>query len=407
MKWLARLFSQGGLTNPDKGPQSAGPSSHKTDSGLVLTDERAMGLSAVWSCVRLITETVGGLPLHVYERTPDGRRETEEHYLYDLLKVAPNAFMSPLEFREAMTMQLALWGNSYAAIERDSQGVPISLMPLRSDRVTPIREAGTVTYHYHMQDRDHVFAKESVFHLKGFSVDGLIGLSPLAYARNTMGISASADKFASKSFSANGRPHGYITVDRMLTPDQRNRLSEIYQSASVDDTQTWVFEAGAKYNAISMPPDDMQMLESRQFQLGEIARIFRVPSYLINDTEKSTSWGTGIEQQNLAFLTYTLQPYLSRWESTVSNALMDRTARRRYFVSHNVEGLLRADSAARATFYATAAQNGWMSRNEIRKKENLPPVDGGDELTVQVNLTPVDELPGIANGNEAPSDTGM
>lgn len=148
----------------------------------------------------------------------------------------------------------------------------------------------------------------------------------------------------------------------------------------------------------------MQMLESRQFQLSDIARFFRVPSHMINDGSQATSWGSGIEQLNLGFLTYTLRPYLTRWETAVNTSLMDRQQRRRYFVEHNVEGLLRADSAARANFYATALQNGWMSRAEVRKKENLPAKDGTDELTVQVNMTPIDQLPGLNDGNEAITD---
>lgn len=405
MGWLSKLFGGGALSNPPVGAQSSGPTTNTTDSGLVLSDERAMSLSAVWSCVRLITETVGSLPISVYERTATGRDKVEEHYLHDLLRVSPNALMNPLEFREAMTMALTLWGNAYAKIERDAKGIPTSLTPLRPDLVTPVREVGTVTYHYHSNGIEYIFAKESILHLKGFSLDGIVGLSPLAYARHTMGISASADKFASKSFQGSGRYRGFISVDRLLTPEQRKGLETMYGTASADESKTWVFEAGAKFNQTSMSPDDMQMLQSRSFQLGEIARIFRVPSYLINDTEKSTSWGTGIEQQNLGFLTYTIRPYLTRWETAIDSTLLTRTDRRKYFVEHNVEGLLRADSAARAMFYSQMAQNGLMSRNEIRKKENLPPADGGDDLTVQVNLTPVDQLPKVqANGNENPTD---
>jgi HK97 family phage portal protein len=404
MSWFSRWFGTGGLTNPDEGPHIAGPTSTRTESGLNLSDERAMQLSAVWSCVRLISETVGSLPLGVYERTADGRRAVSDHFLYELLRVSPNDLMSPLEFREAMTVQLALWGNGYAYIERNARGVPLSLTPLHPAQMTPVKEAGTVTYHYQTNKGEHIYAKESILHLKGFSVDGIVGLSPLAYARHTMGISASADQFASKSFSSGGRPSGVLMVDRILTDTQREQLRDIYENITVSDTGLWVLEGGTSYQAIDIPPDDMQMLESRQFQLSDIARFFRVPSHMINDGSQATAWGSGIEQLNIGFLTYTLRPYLTRWESAVADSLLDRTARRRYFVEHNVEGLLRADSAARASFYATAAQNGWMSRNEIRRKENLPPVDGADELTVQVNLTPVDELPGLTNGTEIPSN---
>ena len=405
MGWFTRLFGGGALSNPDIGAQSVGPTTHTTESGITLTDERAMSLSALWACARIITLTVCGLPLSVFERIPDGRKKTEDHYLHDLLRISPNALMNPLEFRQAMTLGLVLWNNSYAKIDRDKDGIPRSLTPLRSNLMTPVREVGTVTYHYQSNGREYIFAKDSILHLSNFTLDGIVGLSPLDYARNTMGISVSADKFASKSFQGSGRYRGFISVDRLLTTEQRKALADMYQTSNADDVNTWVFEAGAKFNQTNMSPDDMQMLESRAFQLSEVARFWGVPSYLLNDTEKSTSWGTGLEQQNLGFLTYTIQPYLNCWEAAIANDLLTRTDRRKYFVEHNVEGLLRADSAARALFYSQMVQNGLYTRNEVRRKENMPPVDGGDDLTVQVNLTPVDQLPKVqANGNENPTD---
>jgi len=398
IKWLRTWFGGGALSNADKGAQSTGPDSHTTEAGIVLTDERAMQISAVWSCARILTETVSSLPIAVYQRTPTGRVKAEDHYLYDLLRVSPNSMMNPQEFREALQLSLVLWGNAYAFIERDNTGKPISITPLKPERMTPSREGGEIVYYYKTSGPDERYRQAQILHIKGMSIDGVAGLSPLAYARNTMGITASADRYASHSFNKKGRPSGVVTVDRVLTPAQRDALREIYNNIEAGGTE--ILEGGTKYNAIDIPPDDMQMLQSRQFQLGEIARIFRVPSYLINDTEKSTSWGTGIEQQNLGFLTYTIRPYLTRWETAIVHSLLSRTDRRKYFVEHNVEGLLRADSAARANFYSIMAQNGIMSRNEIRMKENLPPKDGADDLTVQVNLTPVADLPGLANGNQ-------
>lgn len=401
MSWFGRLFGNGGLSNPIEGAQVSGKDTNTTKAGVSLTDEGAMALSAVWSCVRLISETVGSLPLHVYERTAEGRTEATGHYLHTLLREQPNAVMSPLEFREALTMQVALWGNGYAHIQRDTRGTPIALIPLHPGRVTPRREAGTITYHYSTERGGHIYAKDSILHLRGFGVEGVVGLSPLAYARETLGITTAADNYAATTFTNGARPSGVLTVDRILTADQREKLREIYEG--LDANSLWVLEGGTGYQQVTVPPDDLQMLESRQFQLADIARFFRVPSHMINDSTKATSWGSGIEQLNMAFLTYTLRPYLTRWESAVSHALLPRTDRRRYFVEHNVEGLLRADSAGRANFYATALQNGWMSRAEVRKKENLPYKDGTDDLTVQVNMTPIDQLENV-NGNQTTSD---
>ena len=311
-----------------------------------------MQVSAVWACTGLISETTATMPLGVYRRTPDGRELIEEHFLYDLLRVKPNMLMTPHEFREAMTMQLALHGNGYALIERKN-GIPFSLMPMQPENMTPVRDETGLRYEYQTTRGIQVFGKESIFHLKGRSLDGIVGMSPLAYARHSLGITVSADKFASKSFSSGGRPPGVLMYDASLTDEQRLKVGEIYQGFSVDDTKTWVLEMGLRYEAIGIPPDDMQMLQSRQFQVSDIARFWRVPPHMIGDTEKVTSYGTGIEQQNLGFLQYTLQPYLTRWESVVADALLSRNERRTIFVNHNVEGLLRADSAGRSAFYST------------------------------------------------------
>jgi HK97 family phage portal protein len=402
---LKGLFARGGVSNPDEGEQHSGPLSRSNDAQVTYTDDRALQVSAVWSCVRLITETVGSLPVGVYQRDGDTRTSVDDHYLSRLFREAPNADMTPQEFREAMTSQLAFYGNGYSKI--DWSGKPfesevIALNPLRADCMTPVRSASGVTYHYLTDKGTHVFAKENILHIKGWGFDGLVGLSPLQYGAQSLGITLSADKYASSAFGRNGRPVGVLTTDRILTADQRKDLKSIYDNVNADDsTGTWVLEAGLKYQQITMTPDTMQMLQTRSFQLGDIARFYRVPSFMINDSEKSTTWGTGIEQQNLGFLAYTIRPYLTRWESAVSGALLNRTDRRKYFIEHNVEGLLRADSAARSTFYSQMAQNGLMTRNEIRKKENLPAKEGGDDLTVQVNLTPVGDLPkATSNGNQ-------
>jgi HK97 family phage portal protein len=393
---ILTAFGVGGLANTETGAQYSGPASRGTETGITVSDERAMQVSAVWSCARLITETVGSLPLGLYERKGDSREPLpRDHYLYQLLRVSPNQYMNPQEFREAMTLQLVLWGNAYGLIDRIGNR-PVSVIPLKPEHMTVVRDETGLTYHYATTTGVVVYTARSIFHLKGFSVDGIVGLSPLAYARQVMGVTVAADKYASKSFANGGRPTGVITVSEFLNKEQREKVQDIYEGVveSVEDNlaRVRVLEGGMKYEPISIPPDDMQMLQSRQFQLGEIARIFRIPSHLINDSEKATAWGSGIEQLNIGFLQYTLRPYLTRWEGTIDSSLVQVKDRSSVVVEHNVEGLLRADSAARSEFYSKMAQNGLMTRNEIRKKENLPSMVGGDDLTVQVNLTPVQDL---------------
>lgn len=401
---VLRLFGVGKLANPESGAQQAGPTTRGTESGIVVSDERAMQVAAVWSCVRLISETVASLPLGFY-RTVEGDDRVKlerNHPLVELFTRRPNGMMNPQEFREAMTCQLALWGNAYARIDWIDDR-PVALTPLKPEAVTPVRMNGSITYHYATDKGVAVLAQKSVMHLKGFGTDGIIGLSPLSYARNVLGLTVSADTYAAKNFANGGRPGGVLSLDRFLEPKQREMVRDLYSnmSATAENAgKLWVLEGGMKYESISIPPDDMQMLESRRFQLGEIARIFRVPSHLINDTEKSTSWGSGIEQLNLGFLQYTLRPYLSRWEAVIRDSLLSPVDRETVVAEHNVEGLLRADSTARASFYAQMAQNGLMTRNEIRRKENLPWMEGGDDLTAQVNLAPLEKL-GDSDDSEA------
>lgn len=392
---ILSTFGLGGLTNNDTGDQHSGTSLHQTEAGIYVSDERAMQVSAVWSCARLITETVGSLPMGIFERKADGRDPVErDHYVCQLFKRSPNQFMSPQEFREAMTLQLVLWGNAYGLIEWIGQR-PVSIIPLKPERMTVVRNSTGLFYRYDTDKGSIIYSQQSIFHLKGFSPDGIVGLSPLAYARHIMGVSVSADKYASKQFSSGGQPKGVLKVDKFLTDEQRKQLRNVYDNISDSDSgsaRTWVLEGGMDYAAISIPPDDMQMIQSREFQLGEIARIFRVPSHLINDSSKATSWGSGIEQLNIGFLTYTLRPYLTRWESAISDQLIRPQERNRIYAEHNVDGLLRTDSTSRAAFYSTMSQNGIMTRNEIRMRENLSKKDGADDLTVQVNLTPVEQL---------------
>jgi len=399
MAWYPRRVFQwivNGLANAETGSQNNGGGliAEATD----ISDVRALQLSAVWSCVRLISESVSCLPLGFYERTEDSRIALPEtHDLVRLLKRKPNQVMTDVEFREAMTTQLVLWGNAYAKIDRRADGTPTNLTPLIPGKMDVIRsDLGGVYYEYYADTGIETYQKRDIFHLKGFSAEGIVGFSPLGLARQSMGLAVAAEQYSAGAFRRGGRPLGTLNFDKILTADQRKGAHKIYEgitAGAVNNARSWVLEGGATYTPISIPPDDLQMLQSRQFQLGEIARFFRVPSHLINDSEKATSWGSGLEQLDLGFLKYTLSPYLKRWETTIRDSLMRPVEQQRYIVEHNVEGMLRTDSKARAEFYSTMAQNGLMSRNEIRKKENLPMIEGADDLTVQVNLSPIDALP--------------
>ena len=391
-----RYASFGLLNNPDRGVQRSGSETRYTESDISLTDERAMGLSAAWACVRLLTQTGGTLPLPLFSKDDDGNRS----YVPRTDPIArllhhPNQYMNGKEFRQAMWTQRVLWGNAYAKIGRNVVGTPVALLPLVPAAVTVSRHADGTRYDYTTATGSEVYWNRpnqpaQMFHWRGFSPDGVMGLSPLGYARHAMGISISADRAAAKAFV--GRPNGVLQSDTILTPDQRTKLRELYSNiggAEIGNAQWWLLEGGFKYQAIGMPPDDLQMLESRQFQVAEICRFYGVPTVMVDGNAGATgAWPASYEQQVLSFLTFTLKPYLEEFEEKVMEVLTGPDL----YAEHNVEGLLRADSKTRAMFYATSLQNGWMNRNEVRRRENLPTVDGLDDYTIQVNLTPADKL---------------
>jgi HK97 family phage portal protein len=397
------VLGLGDIVNPDRGAQRAGPSHGATEARISVTDERAMQLSAVWACVRLITMSVSTLPLHVFRRTNDGRDRVTNHYLDRLFNVSPNPFMTGKQFRAAMTAQLALWGNAYARIKRDAAGRPTAVVPLKPGHVTPVRTTQGLKYEYQTDTGRRTFQQGSILHLKCMTVDGVIGLSPLAYARQSLGITVAADRSAATAFQ--GVPNGVMKTPNFLTQEQRDSMRGVYgnvSQATGDDGHWWLLEGGIDFEAIGIPPNDLQMLESRQFQVSEICRFFGVPAVMVDGAAGATAaWPASYEQQVLSFLTFTLDPYLEAWEDSIKASLLAPPDRRSVYAEHNVEGLLRADSEARGSFYATMAQNAIMSRNEIRAKENLPPVEGGDELTAQINLAPIQDLGGD------PTDEGV
>lgn len=406
---ILRLFGIGGLSNKDTGPQHGAIATAQTDTGIAVTDERAMQVSAVWACVQYITNSVCSLPLGFYRKTNTGRRELEDHYLNDLFHVSPNALMKPRDFRKAMTLQLCFWSNAYAEITW-SNDRPVSIIPLRPGRMIPhLDKTGELTYHYQMEQGVRIYSQKSILHLKGFGSDGVVGFERNNYARPTLGLSVSADVYAASQFANGGRSHGgYLMFDSFLTPEQRDQARKLYEGMSetaFNKGKLWILEGGSKYETDTLNPDTMQMLETRKMQLGEIARFFGVPEVLVGATDSKANWPASFEQQLLSFLTFTLQDYLDEWEQAIKSSLILPKDRRRIFADHDVTGFIKTDSKTRASFYATLVQNGLMTRNEARRKLNLPAVAGGDELTVQTNLTPIDELEAINNVSQGQQST--
>ncbi|HHR6334816.1 TPA: phage portal protein [Providencia alcalifaciens] len=398
--WFARLasfFVGGRLVTPDQGSQTGPVSAQGTLGDSLITDERILQISTVWRCVSLISTLTACLPLDVFETDQVGNRAKVDlsNPLARLLRYSPNQYMTAQEFREAMTMQLCFYGNSYALAERNRSGDVISLLPLLSANMDVRMEGKNLIYKY---QRDKEFAKfkhSEIFHLKGFGFNGLVGLSPIAHACKTAGTAVAMED-QQREFYANGAksPKILTTGDKVLSKEQRAQVEENFKEIAGGPVKKrlWILEGGFKADDIGVSPQDAETMASRKFQVSELARFFGVPPHLVGDVEKSTSWGTGIEQQNLGFLQYTLQPYISRWENCIARWLLKPGDVGKYHAEHNLDGLLRGDSASRAAFMKAMGESGLRTINEMRRLDNYPPLKGGNVAYRQAQYVPINQL---------------
>lgn len=372
-------------------------------AGKPVTPSSSLTLSAAWSCVRLLAQTTAILPFMLYRTAKDGTREVAADLpLYELIHDSPNADMTAVEFWEGVVICILLHGNAYAEKKKIGDRV-VALEPLRADCMMVKRSnSGAREYWYSDPKGRKVYKEDEILHVKGFGGAGDVGLSTISYARQSMGAALAAEEFAAAVMANGARPSGILTLDQVLTEKQREALKkniiEPYLG-SQNAGGVMIFEAGLKFQAVSMSLDDAQFLQTRGFQVEEICRWFGVPPFMIGHTEKVTSWGSGLEQQNMGFLTYSLMPILKRIEQTVRRSLILPADRGKLTPEFKVDALLRADTKTRMETYVQAVQNGIYKRNEVRGWDNLPPVDGGDELTVQIQNVPLSEankLPGPA-----------
>ena len=402
---IFKRWGMGTLSNPDKGYQNAAQHRNSTATGISVTDERSLQISAVWACVQLIANSVASLPLGFYEKTPTGRKPLDKHYLKDLFLKSPNALMKPRDFRLCMTVQMCLWHNAYSEIIWNGER-PVALMPLRPGRMTPfITTDGELTYHYAVESGVKIYAKRSILHLKGFSTDGIVGCERSEYARETFGLSVSAETFAAKQFANGGRPGGVISFDAFLNEAQRSQAKMLYEGISegaIHANELWILEGGTKYEPLDFNADQMQMLATRMMQLSEVARFFGVPEVMIGAGGNATSaWPASFEQQVLYFLNFTLQGYIDEWECAITESLIPVRDQGNIFADHDVSEFIKMDSNTKANVLSRLTQNGLMTRNEGRHKLGLPRMDGADELTVQTNLSNIEDLEVINDDSQA------
>ena len=379
-----------------------------SSSGKSVTERSAMQMTAVYSCVRILAEAVAGLPLHFYKQNEEGKTKATDHNLYRLLHDEPNPEMSSFVFRETLMTHLLLWGNAYAQIIRNGKGEIVALYPLMPNKMKVDRDSEGQIYYTYTRSNDEAptmegttvyLQKENVLHIPGLGFDGLVGYSPIAMAKNAIGLAIATEEYGAKFFANGAAPSGVL--EHPGTIKDPARVREAWQSqfgGSGNSGKVAVLEEGMKYTPISISPDQAQFLETRKFQINEIARIFRVPPHMVGDLEKSSF--SNIEQQSLEFVKYTLDPWIVRWEQSLARSLLSDDEKKSYYFKFNLEGLLRGDYVSRTSGYATARQNGWMSANDIRELENMdriPVEQGGDLYLINGNMLPMANAGAYAN----------
>ena len=387
----------------------------RTTSGKPVNERTAMQTTAVYACVRILAEAVASLPLHVYEYQDDGGKKlVHDHPLYYLLHDEPNPEMTSFVFRETLMSHLLIWGNAYAQIIRDGAGRVLGLYPLLPDKMEVQRDdKGNIYYVYSRNSDENPMFKEygniklkaeDVFHIPGLGFDGLIGYSPIAMAKNAVGMTLACEEYGASFFANGANPGGVLEHPGVLKDPSKVRESwnSVYRGVS-NAHKIAVLEEGMKYQQIGIPPEEAQFLETRKFQINEIARLYRIPPHMVGDLDKSSF--SNIEQQSLEFVKYTLDPWVIRWEQSLQRSLLLPGEKGKYFIKLNVDGLLRGDYQSRMNGYAVGRQNGWFSANDIREMENMNPIpdeEGGNLYLINGAMTKLADA-----GAFAKTDTGQ
>ena len=387
----------------------------RTTSGKPVNERTAMQTTAVYACVRILAEAVASLPLHVYEYQDDGGKKlVHDHPLYYLLHDEPNPEMTSFVFRETLMSHLLIWGNAYAQIIRDGAGRVLGLYPLLPDKMEVQRDdKGNIYYVYSRNSDENPMFKEygdirlkaeDVLHIPGLGFDGLIGYSPIAMAKNAVGMTLACEEYGASFFANGANPGGVLEHPGVLKDPSKVRESwnSVYRGVS-NAHKIAVLEEGMKYQQIGIPPEEAQFLETRKFQVNEIARLYRIPPHMVGDLDKSSF--SNIEQQSLEFVKYTLDPWVIRWEQSLQRSLLLPGEKGKYFIKLNVDGLLRGDYQSRMNGYAVGRQNGWFSANDIREMENMNPIpdeEGGNLYLINGAMTKLADA-----GAFAKTDTGQ
>lgn len=364
-----------------------------TASGVKVDEFTAMQMSAVHACVKILSETIASLPLHLYRKAPEVRFvKAIEHPLYECLHSAVNEEMTSFQFRETMMASVLLWGNAYARIIRNKQGQVKELWFLKTQYMVVDSDihTGQITYTYtdDVTNKTYTYTPKQIFHLRNAMLDGIKGISPIEQASGTIGLALAAERYGARFFGNGANPGGVLEHPGIIKDPEKLRESwnKVYMGASNANTIA-VLEEGLKYKAIGISPNAAQFLKTRKYQVEEICRIFRVPPHLVCDLDGATF--SNIEHQGISFVMHTIRPWLVRWEQAIARCLLSDAERKIYYAKFNVDGLLRGDYQSRMEGYSIGRQNGWLSANDIRKLEDMPPLSegqGGDEYFVNSGM---------------------
>jgi len=389
---LRRLFGGApGAPAREVGSQEFGPLTFSTGQTMEVSVESAMQISAVWAAVRLITESIGCMPFNLFDIRNGDRVQASDHNLHHILTVQPNQYQTTTEFWESIALNLALSGNAYA-IKQKAGGMLVGLLPVSTQQMkTELLDDGTVVHELRTGSDVRVYSSDSMWHIKLFG-NGIVGMSPLSYARSAVGIAVAGEGRVSDIYANGAKPSGVLSIDRLLTDDQRAQVRTRFKGLEQgSDDRLFVLEAGMKYQQVSMSPQDIQLLDSRRFQIEDIGRFFGVPSILLNQTYGQSSLGSNVKEIFEAFYKLALRPYLERIEASVLRWLLDPDERGDYIAEFNFDALLRPDLLSRMQANREAIHSGQMTPNEARFSEGRPSIEGGDRLMIQGATVPIEQ----------------
>ena len=394
-QWLQRYIITPGtpLSRPESWLLSF-LGSGESKSGANVTEWSALQVSAVYACIRILSETVATIPLHLYRRLDRGKERAYDHPLYDILHNQANTEMSSFTWREIMQGHLGGWGNAYSEIERGNDGRVVGLWPMLPDRTCPKRIDGKMFYETTIEGKGFLLPKERVLHIPGFGFDGMVGYNPIRMARESIGMALATEEYGGRLFSNDARPGGILTHPGKLSATAKKNLIESWEERHQglsNKHRTALLEEGVQFQTIGIPPQESQFLQTRKFQIAEIARWYRMQLHKIGEMESATF--SNIEQQSIEHVVDTITPWVTRWEAAIKTQLLAPRERKEYFAEFLLEGLLRGETQARFSSYAIARQWGWMSANDVRESENMNPLpdEQGDIYLVPMNMIPADQ----------------